>query len=83
MSPPPKRHIAAAVLLVLIGTARIVSTYSVFNWMLVHAGIHPMSTIEDWFEGFRHGAAVARDGGYRKFVTGPSSLQMPPPATRP
>jgi hypothetical protein len=35
--------------------------------------------IEDWFAGFRHGAAVARDGGYRRWVIGPSPLHIPPP----
>ena len=37
---------------------------------------------EDWFAGYRHGACVARDNGYRQWVTGPSSLQptAPPPA---
>jgi hypothetical protein len=33
----------------------------------------------DWFAGFRHGAAVARDGSYRQWVTGPSSLSGPAP----
>jgi hypothetical protein len=36
-------------------------------------------TIEDWFEGFRHGASVARAGGYRKYVTGPSASADPVP----
>jgi hypothetical protein len=31
--------------------------------------------IEDWFAGYRHGGAVARTGGYRDWVTGPSSLR--------
>ena len=45
--------------------------------------------VEDWFTGYRHGATVARDGGYREWVTGPSSLrlaaqlQAPPPAPAP
>jgi hypothetical protein len=30
--------------------------------------------IEDWFAGFRHGADAARRSGYRRWVTGPSSL---------
>jgi hypothetical protein len=38
--------------------------------------------IADWFAGYRHGAAVAHDGGFRQWVTGPSSLsaapQLPP-----
>jgi hypothetical protein len=35
--------------------------------------------IENWFEGYRHGAAVARGSGYRQFVTGPSALRSSPP----
>jgi hypothetical protein len=35
--------------------------------------------IEDWFAGYRHGAAVARESGYREFVTGPSALRSVPP----
>ncbi len=30
--------------------------------------------IEDWFAGFRRGAAEARQGGYRQWITGPTSL---------
>ena len=33
--------------------------------------------IEDWFAGYRHGAAVARQGPYREWITGPSSLRGP------
>jgi hypothetical protein len=44
-------------------------------------GYHAM---EDWFAGFRHGAAVAREGGYRNFIVIPSSNMVPalsyPPA---
>jgi hypothetical protein len=36
--------------------------------------------VEDWFAGFRHGAGVARQGGYRQWVTLPSSLTDPAPA---
>jgi len=37
--------------------------------------------IEDWFAGFRHGAADARAGGYRRWVTGPASAAIEgPPA---
>lgn len=39
--------------------------------------------IADWFAGYRHGAAVARDGGYRQWVTGPSSLSTDLPAPPP
>jgi hypothetical protein len=39
--------------------------------------------IEDWFAGYRHGVAVARQTGYRRLITGPvgpPSLPPPPPA---
>jgi hypothetical protein len=39
--------------------------------------------IEDWFEGYRHGASVARDSGYRQFVTGPSAFASSPPPVAP
>ncbi|MBI1830580.1 MAG: hypothetical protein HYR84_03910, partial [Planctomycetes bacterium] len=32
------------------------------------------AAIEDWFAGYRHGAALARETGARRWVTGPSSL---------
>jgi len=35
--------------------------------------------IESWFAGYRHGAEVAQEGGYRELVTGPSSLRSVPP----
>jgi hypothetical protein len=31
--------------------------------------------IQDWFAGYRHGADVAHRGGYRQWVTGPTSLR--------
>lgn len=36
------------------------------------AGYH---AVENWFAGYRHGAAMARDSGARKWITGPSSLR--------
>lgn len=33
----------------------------------------------DWFAGYRHGAAAARQSGYRELVTGPSALRVPVP----
>jgi hypothetical protein len=38
--------------------------------------------IEQWFAGWRHGATVAQEQGYRRLVTGPCSLP-PPPAPGP
>lgn len=32
----------------------------------------------DWFAGYRHGSAVAREGGYRDLITGPSVLRTIP-----
>jgi hypothetical protein len=34
--------------------------------------------IESWFAGYRHGAAVARDTGARRWITGPSALHGEP-----
>src|SRR5207253_2989079 len=31
------------------------------------------ATINDWFAGYRHGAAAARSSGAREWITGPSS----------
>jgi hypothetical protein len=31
--------------------------------------------VQDWFEGYRRGAQVAEQSGYRQWVTGPSSLR--------
>jgi hypothetical protein len=36
------------------------------------------AAIEDWFAGYRYGASVAQEGGYRRWVTGPSSLLSGP-----
>jgi hypothetical protein len=33
--------------------------------------------IDAWFAGYRHGVAVARQGPYRDWITGPSSLRVP------
>jgi hypothetical protein len=33
--------------------------------------------IDAWFAGYRHGAAVARQGPYRDWITGPSALRAP------
>lgn len=33
--------------------------------------------IEDWFAGYRHGAAAAHEGGFRQLVTGPTALGAP------
>jgi hypothetical protein len=39
--------------------------------------------IEQWFAGYRRGAAVAQDGGFRRWITGPSSLRAPEAAAPP
>jgi hypothetical protein len=32
--------------------------------------------VEEWFAGYRHGASVAHQDGYRQWVTGPSALRQ-------
>jgi hypothetical protein len=39
--------------------------------------------IQDWFAGYRHGAAAARQSGLRCWVTGPTSLRPAPQASLP
>ena len=34
--------------------------------------------VEDWFAGYRHGAAVAHDTGARRWITGPTGLHLEP-----
>ena len=36
--------------------------------------------IQDWFHGFRHGAAVARESGQRELVVIPVNRKVPPPS---
>lgn len=36
------------------------------------------AAIQDWFDGFRHGALVARESGARQWITGPSALPSEP-----
>jgi hypothetical protein len=33
--------------------------------------------VEDWYAGFRHGATMAQDSGFRQWITVPSSLTQP------
>ncbi len=40
-------------------------------WKASYGTPQGYQAIEDWFTGFRHGAAVARDGGYRRWVVLP------------
>jgi hypothetical protein len=37
--------------------------------------------IQDWFAGYRHGVDVAQKGGYRQWVTGPTSLRCQGPVS--
>src|SRR5262249_6488511 len=44
--------------------------------------------MQDWFRGYRHGAAVAKDGGYREVITTRASaglprFMLPPPSGQP
>jgi hypothetical protein len=43
-------------------------------WRITFETPQGHQAIEDWFAGFRFGAAVARESGYREGVTIPSSL---------
>jgi hypothetical protein len=44
-------------------------------WRITYETPEGHQAIEDWFAGFRLGAAVARGSGYRELVTIPSSLR--------
>jgi hypothetical protein len=46
-------------------------------WRITYETPEGHQAIEDWFAGFRLGAAVARGSGYRELVTIPSSLPRP------
>jgi len=46
-------------------------------WRITYETPQGHQAIEDWFSGFRFGAAVARGSGYRELVTIPSSLRSP------
>jgi hypothetical protein len=45
-------------------------------WRITYETPEGHQAMEDWFAGFRHGAAVARGSGYRELVTIPSSLPI-------
>jgi hypothetical protein len=47
-------------------------------WGLRYQTPEGSAAIQDWFAGFRHGAAVARDGGYRRWVTFAPPQSSPP-----
>jgi len=46
-------------------------------WRITYEAPQGHQAIEDWFAGFRFGAAVARASGYRELVTIPSSSRSP------
>jgi hypothetical protein len=46
-------------------------------WRITYETPEGHQAIQDWFAGFRHGAAIARESGYREGVTIPSSLPSP------
>jgi hypothetical protein len=58
-------------------------------WRLHYETPEGHLAIADWFAGFRHGAAVAQDCGYRQWVTIPTSVprhraaEAEPPPLRP
>ncbi|HLJ96155.1 MAG TPA: hypothetical protein VKU02_23465 [Gemmataceae bacterium] len=43
-------------------------------WRIGYESPQGHEAIADWFAGFRHGAAVAQQSGYRQWVTVPTSL---------
>jgi hypothetical protein len=45
-----------------------------YYWKLRYETADGHRAMEDWFAGFRHGASVARAGGYREWVTIASSV---------
>lgn len=45
-------------------------------WKMTYETPQGHQAIEDWFAGFRLGAAVARESGYREWVTIPSALPL-------
>lgn len=49
-------------------------------WRIYYQNPEGHEAIQDWFEGFRHGANIARASGVRDFVTLPLS-SAPPPET--
>ena len=49
----------------------------VLYWRVYYQNAEGHEAIQDWFEGFRHGASVARASGVRDFVVIPLS-SMPP-----
>jgi hypothetical protein len=46
-------------------------------WRITYETPEGHQAIGDWFAGFRLGAAVARESGYREWVTIPSSFRAP------
>lgn len=49
-------------------------------WRIYYQNPEGHEAIQDWFEGFRHGASIARASGVRDYVTIPLS-SVPPPET--
>jgi hypothetical protein len=52
-------------------------------WELRYKSPEGRQAVEDWFAGFRHGAAAARASGFRQFVTVPASVPPPGPPGAP
>lgn len=48
-------------------------------WQSCYQTPQGRQAVQDWFSGFRHGAAVAREDGYRDLVTLPCSVHRPRP----
>ena len=47
-------------------------------WRIGYRNERGQRAIDDWYEGFRHGASVAKEGGYRDQAVIPSSLWAHP-----
>jgi hypothetical protein len=52
-------------------------------WRAEYQTPEGQQAIADWFAGFRHGAAVARQSNYRQLVTVPPSVSLIKPASPP
>ncbi|MCA9196031.1 MAG: hypothetical protein KDA87_00775 [Planctomycetales bacterium] len=45
-------------------------------WRVGYRNVRGTQAVEDWYNGFSHGAKVARDGGYRQRAVIPSSMLL-------
>ncbi len=57
------------------GSVRVPSMPPRKYWRVGYRNPRGQQAVEDWYDGFRHGAGVAKAGGYRRQAVIPSSLQ--------